>query len=174
MSPGNDPWPSSAFWDFSLEVYGLPGVADACLALQDRQGADVNLLLLACWLARQERRLDPSLAARLRAAASEHQDPIIRPLRGARRALKARAATADGFLAEPLEALRRTVAAAELEAERVEQLALEQLAQEAPTSGGAAGERLAAINLELLTGLAVGDHAELQALIVAAMGQSGT
>ncbi len=172
--PGNDPWPSSAFWDFSLEVYGLPGVADACLALQDRQGADVNLLLLACWLAGRGRRLDAALAARLRAAASEHQDPIVRPLRGARRALKARVATADSLLARPLEALRQTVAAAELEAERVEQLALERLAQEAPTSGGAAGERLAAINLQLLTGLAVGDHAELPAVIAAALGRSGT
>ena len=130
--PGNDLWPSSAFWDFSLEVYGLPGVADACLALQDRQGADVNLLLLACWLAGRTVASITALAARLCAAASEHQDPIVRPLRGARRALKARAATADSFLAQPLEALRRAVAAAELEAERVEQLALERLAREAP------------------------------------------
>ena len=41
--------PSSRFWDFSLEIYAKPGVAQACLALQDECGADVNLLLFCCW-----------------------------------------------------------------------------------------------------------------------------
>ena len=37
------------FWAFSLKVYGHKGVKDACLALQDRFGADVNILLFLCW-----------------------------------------------------------------------------------------------------------------------------
>jgi uncharacterized protein (TIGR02444 family) len=40
MSPPDDP-----FWRFSLDLYGRPGVAPACLALQDEAGADVNLVL---------------------------------------------------------------------------------------------------------------------------------
>ena len=40
----------SAFWRFSLELYARDGVPAACLALQDREGADVNLVLLALWL----------------------------------------------------------------------------------------------------------------------------
>jgi len=39
------------FWDFSLAVYRRPGVAAACLRLQDEAGVDVNLLLYFCWLA---------------------------------------------------------------------------------------------------------------------------
>lgn len=38
-------------WAFSLALYARPGVAEACLALQDRFGADVNLLLLGFWRA---------------------------------------------------------------------------------------------------------------------------
>ena len=39
------------FWDYSLALYGRPGVEACCLRLQDRLGVDVNLLLLCCWLA---------------------------------------------------------------------------------------------------------------------------
>ena len=38
------------FWNFSLEVYGGDGAARACLDLQERRGADVNLLLYCTWL----------------------------------------------------------------------------------------------------------------------------
>ena len=39
------------FWTFSLDFYGKQNVAKACLSLQDRRDADVNLLLLAAYLA---------------------------------------------------------------------------------------------------------------------------
>lgn len=42
--------PENPFWRFSCAVYAAPGVAQACLELQDTHGADVNLLLLAAWL----------------------------------------------------------------------------------------------------------------------------
>ena len=44
LSPG-------AFWEFSLAFYAPEPVGAACLSLQDRRGADVNILLLCCWLA---------------------------------------------------------------------------------------------------------------------------
>ena len=37
---------TASFWDFSVGTYRRPGVADACLSLQDRYGLDVNVLLL--------------------------------------------------------------------------------------------------------------------------------
>ena len=43
--------PESIFWQYSIVFYARPGVAAACLALQDREKADVNLILLAFWLA---------------------------------------------------------------------------------------------------------------------------
>src|SRR5438067_1685583 len=50
-SPPKPP-PAADFWRFSLSLYGLSGVAEACLDLQDRRGLDVNLLLFCCWRAR--------------------------------------------------------------------------------------------------------------------------
>ena len=34
-----------SFWDFSLAFYALPGVADACLELQERCSVDVKVML---------------------------------------------------------------------------------------------------------------------------------
>ena len=40
---------AESFWDFSLALYGRPGVAPALIGLQDRLGLDVNMLLYCCW-----------------------------------------------------------------------------------------------------------------------------
>ena len=39
------------FWNFSLEVYSKKAVSDACIALQEKCGVDVNILLFCCWTA---------------------------------------------------------------------------------------------------------------------------
>ena len=70
----DEPWPASALWDYAVDLYARPGVREACLALQDRAGADVNLLLLACWLGATGRRLDPAALARLRTDALAWQE----------------------------------------------------------------------------------------------------
>ena len=41
--------PKSVFWDFSLAVYGKPGFPQAAIALQDRHGLNVNMLLFCLW-----------------------------------------------------------------------------------------------------------------------------
>ena len=113
--------PHHPFWDFSLRVYGQPGVAPACLELQDRHGLDVNLLLLCCWLGHCQK-AKPSraqVAALADAVAAWHND-VVRPLRQARRRLKAPDAAIPPALAE---ALRREVKRIELDAEHIEQLA---------------------------------------------------
>src|SRR5262249_35669715 len=43
----------SPFWRFSLQFYRQPKVADACIALQEGAGVDVNLLLFLLWHAAQ-------------------------------------------------------------------------------------------------------------------------
>ena len=57
----------SPFWRFSLQFYRLPKVADACIALQEEAGVDVNLLLFLLWHARQRRRLSAADVAALEA-----------------------------------------------------------------------------------------------------------
>jgi uncharacterized protein (TIGR02444 family) len=114
------------FWNFSLELYGGEGVAEACLDLQDRRGCDVNVLLFCCWLAASGR---PTLTAdRLRAilkASDAWQADVVKPLRAIRRKLKD--GSWAGALPETVEAVRRRVADAELAAEHAEQLELASL-----------------------------------------------
>jgi len=86
-----DKWLSKqneAFWSFAVATYGKPGVAAACLALQDRHGADVNLLLLALYYAENGWRLDPAEARVLRGVSDDLQGRFLRPQRKIRRGLK--------------------------------------------------------------------------------------
>jgi uncharacterized protein (TIGR02444 family) len=114
--------PDGEFWRFSLERYAVPGVAEACLALQDSAGADVNLILLALWLGGRGHRLAAADGERLAALAADWQGPIVTPLRSVRRHLKER----RGLLWEKaLTELRTRLASIELALEQVEQLLLE-------------------------------------------------
>ena len=108
------------FWDFSLVVYHRPGVAEACLALQDHHGLDVNLLLLCCWAGSEGRRLDAEDIARLGESVGGWQHSVVGPLRGVRRRLKD---LPDAASAQ-LDALRQAVKDCEFEAERIEQAML--------------------------------------------------
>lgn len=85
-APNTDAKPG--FWAFSLGLYDRPGVAEACLALQDRHGADVNLLLLGFWRARQGYAGWAMGEIDRAAAAVAPVNAALAPLRAARRALK--------------------------------------------------------------------------------------
>lgn len=109
-------------WDWTLAAYARPGVAPACLALQDNNGQNVPLLLAAAWAATQGRSLDLDKAVALTRA---WEADVVAPLRAARRGLKV-STPPIGDAAR--EALRQTVKAVELEAERLLLAALESLA----------------------------------------------
>ena len=104
---------ANPFWRWSLRVYRAPGVQEACLALQDRCGADVNLLLFCGWVGLAGRALDQRLLRRRWPS---------RLLCGLLRRLLRQ------ILPSPALALRRRVAALELQAESVEQTLLFELA----------------------------------------------
>jgi len=72
------------FWDYSLAVYTLDGVAISCLTLQDSFGLDVNLLLYAAWLAHRDCRLDDAHVAGVEAVVADWRDHVIKPLRALR------------------------------------------------------------------------------------------
>jgi uncharacterized protein (TIGR02444 family) len=136
---------ADAFWRFSLARYAAPGVAAACLELQDRQGADVNLLLLALWLAECGHRLDGEAGTHLAEVAAYWQKPIVAPLRSARRHLKERL---PGPQAEEIAEWRGKIAAAELAMERLEQRMLEQAV--GPVGSGGPDRAAASGNLMAL------------------------
>ncbi len=148
MSTAGPTWPPSAFWDFSLDFYRRPEIEAACLALQDAHGLDVNLVMLAAWAAHTERRLAPSLAGRLRALGDAYQADVMQPLRQARRALKSHAP--ESALAPLLADRRRALLGLELDLERLEQLRLEMLLDEAGSVRASPAAELFVANLELL------------------------
>ena len=108
---------ADALWSFSLAVYGRPDVPALCIDLQDRHGADVNVVLALLFAGTRGIRLDAAAVAALDAAVRDWRDEVVVPLRAVRRRLKEEAGEAP-------QALRTTVKGAELAAERLEQRAL--------------------------------------------------
>ena len=106
------------FWSFSTKLYGRPGVAPACLALQDRYGCDVNLILFALWAARCGRALGAAEFEALDATLASWRGRMIEPIRALRRTLKADALGAAPQLAERV---RAKLLQAELAAEQAAQ-----------------------------------------------------
>ena len=118
----------SPFWRFSLRFYRQPQVADACIALQEEAGVDVNLLLFLLWYATLARALSAAEVADLERRIGAWRDATVIPLRGVRRALK----SPPGLVAAAATELFRTrIKAVELEAERLQQEAMYELARAA-------------------------------------------
>ena len=79
----------SSLWRFSLGFYTRSGVAPALIALQDRAGFDVNLILFALWLGVSGRgRIDGEGLAAAERAVCPIRTEITEPLRALRRRLK--------------------------------------------------------------------------------------
>jgi len=128
-------------WQFSLAYYARPGVASACLMLQDECGVDVNVALFLLFLAAQNRVIDDDDMRRIVAVASPWHDAVVSPLRSVRRRMKS---GSQGFGAIPTEALRDEVKRVELSAERLLQKALDTLGSEASFASGNASSLPAA------------------------------
>ena len=78
-----------AFWRFSLAFHEWPGVAEALITLQDRDGLDVNLILFALWLGISGRApLDGDALAAAERVAGTLRSEIVEPLRSLRRKLR--------------------------------------------------------------------------------------
>ncbi len=77
-----------ALWNFALARYQRAGVAERCLRLQDKAGADVNMLLTAAWLAEQRRCWQREQVRDLIARCASWREHCVLPLRTVRRYLK--------------------------------------------------------------------------------------
>jgi len=115
----------SEFWRFSLAFYAQPGIADACLELQDEAGVDVNVMFYLLFLASRMRQADDSDVARIAGIAGIWRDTVVIPLRAVRRALRSAIGPYDPAITS---ALRSDVKRIELAAERIQQETLERLA----------------------------------------------
>ncbi|MCY1280200.1 hypothetical protein D9M68_464990 [compost metagenome] len=123
----------SDLWTFALHLYARPGVEQACLRLQ-ADGADVCLLLCACWLGRRGAAFTSLRANSLKELCGPWQEQVVKPLRSLRQAWRTQAQS-DQALAR----LRERIKAIELDAERE---LLARLEQTAAGWGGDGVERL--------------------------------
>jgi uncharacterized protein (TIGR02444 family) len=157
-----------AFWEFSLAYYSRERVATACLSLQNRRGADVNILLFCCWLATLGCKVEQAGLHEAIAEVEAWRREVLEPLRGARRAV------ADRFpeiAKSDRQSIKHGMLSAELECERVAQ---EKIALAAtgvvPVEDGSTPLQLASAALEIYLDLVVGepdeqDAADLKALL---------
>jgi uncharacterized protein (TIGR02444 family) len=143
-------------WDFAVEVYGRPGVKAAALALQDRGGQCVSLLLWRAWAAREGRAVGPDLLARAIDTSRALETSVLRPSRRLRRALQGGGMSLGD---EARTTARAAYLAAELAAERALIEALETLT---PVNHGPALTLLAALQE---TTAAWGGRAALKLLV---------
>jgi uncharacterized protein (TIGR02444 family) len=113
-------------WAFALHIYAQPGIADACLRLQDEAGVDVMMFLMTVFAAVRHRvLLTPSEIRQLGEVCRPWREQIVQPLRTLRTRLKTGPLPAPNSATEPF---RSTIKAAELAAERLQnQLLAERL-----------------------------------------------
>jgi uncharacterized protein (TIGR02444 family) len=135
---------TTPFWRFSLSFYKQAGVSDACIALQDSFGVDVNLLLFLFWLAGDGRQLSAEEVKKLDDQVRSWRELTIVPIREVRRKLKG--ATT---LVEPgkQEAFRNKIKTVELEAERLQQEALHAFTNKGPLGAQAQPADAAVANI---------------------------
>jgi uncharacterized protein (TIGR02444 family) len=137
---------ASPFWSFSLGYYRGAGVSEACVELQDRCGADVNVVLFLLWMASQKRQLATDQVRIVADKVRPWQMDVIGPIRALRRMLKTDAPLLDKRSAE---LFRTKIKAIELEAERLQQEAMCAMAagmkpETAPSTDAAARASVAA------------------------------
>lgn len=136
---------ASPFWNFSLGFYRRPSVSEACIALQDSSGVDVNLLLFLLWQASLGRRLSEDEVRALAAQVEPWGADVIAPLRALRRRMKD--APPSPVSAAASEAFRTRIKTLELEGERLHQEAMYRIAQAAPMGVAAATGDAARANI---------------------------
>jgi uncharacterized protein (TIGR02444 family) len=135
---------TSPFWTFSLGYYRGAGVSEACLELQDNCGVDVNVVLFLLWQASQRRSVAPDDVTALADKVRPWQADVISPIRSVRRRLKTDAPLLEKGAAE---LFRTKIKAIELEAERLQQEAMQALAASLRTAPAETAEAAARASL---------------------------
>jgi uncharacterized protein (TIGR02444 family) len=125
LQPEMSAFPAHPAWEFVTGFYSTPGVAPACLALQERHAIDVTAVLFSLWCSAVDARpLGPNMAP-LTQAARERQQATVLPIRATRRWLKDKGESLSETAGA---AFYKTVLAAEIDCEHGELLMLAQLA----------------------------------------------
>lgn len=114
----------NSFWSFSLSFYSETEVKKACLDLQERFDADVNMLLFLLYQAGQGKRLSEAEINRIDQLVHPWRSGIIRHIRAARNNLKQ---PNDHLTVDEKNTFKSQLMATELQAEKLQQSMLETL-----------------------------------------------
>lgn len=160
----------SEFWDFSLRIYALPGVADECLDLQGRYGTNVNLLLFCAFCgARFGARLSIEELNEASALVEAWHHSVTKSLRMARTSIKQiKLDIETSPIGSHAESLRQSIKQMELEAEHIEHTILGDwwLTKAARVTVSSRADAIRS-NISLL----LGESAEAPALVNAALAE---
>jgi uncharacterized protein (TIGR02444 family) len=162
---------AAEFWEYSLRVYALPGVADVCISLQDDHGCDVNILLLCLWLAETRSSVfEVSDVEAIRRFVAAPNDNLVQPVRAVRRWVKLW--SQDEIKAEPYASVYKALKDAELAGERLIQSRLIAALSEENLGGAAtpqAAARASFENYRMVIGQVAKVSVDLDRLIVKAL-----
>lgn len=92
---------ASEFWQYAVALYQAAQVKDSCLTLQDDGGANVNMLLLACYLGQRHQAWDTTILDGLNLAIG-HSEQLLQAHRQQRRQAKGQAEVYDILLQQEL------------------------------------------------------------------------
>lgn len=142
---------SQKFWNFSIEFYSSPAVAEACLELQDRYNLDVNLLLFCFWYSRDYGKFQQDILQSVSEFSKKWKCNVVQPMRSARRWMKTNASSLLSGQSEEYSALREGIKEYELQAEKFQQLSMEKIVRESnPVPSAETGRHLLLDNLHML------------------------
>ena len=121
----------SSLWNFAVSIYQKNGISAACLFLQESCDVDVPLLLCAGFLAVNGKCFDPEILSALQKQTSPWQRDVVQSLRVVRQKLKSESYPVQ---IDKAEALRLSVKAAELSAEKMQLNMMEEATAHVPSS----------------------------------------
>jgi uncharacterized protein (TIGR02444 family) len=145
VNDGGNGRDSRGLWPFTLDLYARPGIQDAVIPLQENQGADVNVLFYCVWSAVTGRgSLDAGSFDRVESQIARWRQEVTKPLRRVRVHIK----TDPILLAlEGATDARKKILEAEIESERIAQIAIESTAGQPSDEGSDAPAAIAERNL---------------------------
>ncbi|WP_273728351.1 TIGR02444 family protein [Brucella gallinifaecis] len=120
----DDSTSNSELWDFMLKLYAEPGIPDALLGMQSEHAIDVPFYLAVLHAVITQHHVSTKAISALYAEVQEWREKVVLPLRAVRTTLKmhpwsTRFENASSF--------RDTIKSAELNAEKIEVMAMEKL-----------------------------------------------
>jgi len=120
--------PTDSFWTFAIRLYEQPGLSELLLRWQDTLGADVNMVLFACWHGATRGNFSGNLLARSEDFSRQWSGSVTKPLRSARIWMKANPVdTSDEDLLAQFSLLRTAIKQIELQSEQFQENWLESL-----------------------------------------------